>query len=383
MPQNTNTRLFQPGEAARLKIVRQFDKLNLQYNQQLHYMVKCAARIFQTPLASITLIDDDVQWIRVRKGFDTEQTPRSLSFCTHAIKQNRLFIIRDTLQHPRFSDNPFTEGLKVRFYAGAPLITQDGYRIGTICVMDKKPRNPTPEQKLMLKVLSQSVISVMELKLSMNHLSEGITDLREIRKNKTQNELKLRSMFESLTDAYFLLGKHGEILDFNHVAYLSIDRFYNVKLSVGRIMAGFLDSDYREAFSSYYQRALLGEHVQLEQLSDFGTGKKLWWDIRFSPFTNNQDEVIGVTYLMRDIDERKLSEIRVIEQNQSLLRIAEIQSHDYRGPVASILGLMALIKNDGYVASKEYLLLLHTATEKLDEKIHEVVELVNTVADKL
>jgi len=371
----------QPNEAARLQMVKQFDRLNLQYNQQLQYMVTFAARIFRTPIASITLIDDDIQWIKISKGFHTEQTPRALSFCTHAIKRKGLMIVPDTHQDARFVQNPFvTEGVKIRFYAGAPLITQAGHRIGTICVMDKKPRQPTQEQKLMLRVLAQSVISVMELKLSMNQMSEGLADLREVRKNKSQNEQKLRAMFESLTDAYFLLGKHGEILDFNQVAYQIIDRFYHIKLSVGRIMSGFLESGYRASFSSYYDRALLGEHVQLERLTNIGTDKKLWWDIRFSPITNDQDEIIGVSYLARDINERKLIELRVIAQNHSLLKIAEIQSHDYRGPVASILGMMNLIESEDYVASKEHLMLLQSSTKKLDEKIHEVVNLVNTVA---
>lgn len=366
-------------ELTRLQIVKQFKNLNIRYNQQLQYMVSFAAKIFKTPIASITLIDKDTQWVKISKGLNFEQSPRALSFCTHAIKRKSVFIVHDTLQDARFNKSPYVvDGLKIRFYAGAPLITQGGHRIGTLCVMDKKPRTPTEQQKLVLKVLAQSAISVMELKLSLDQLDQGLTDLKEVRKNMSQNEIKLRAMFESLADEYFLLGKNGEILDFNHLAYQAIKDIYDIKLSAGRTMTGFLAPDYRELFSYNYHRALKGEEMQLERLTDLGDKGKIWFDCRFEPVRNDMNEIIGVSYLTRNINERKLNELKVVQQNSSLLKIAEIQSHDYRGPVATILGVMNLIEADHYLASKEYLMMLHTATTNLDGKIHEVVELVNS-----
>ncbi len=244
--------------------------------------------------------------------------------------------------------------------------------------MDKKPRNPTTEQKMMLKALSQSVANVMELKLTTGQLNNRLTDLKLVQKNKSQNEVKLRAMFESLTDAYFLLGKHGEIIDFNQVAYQSIKKKYGTRLSSGRTMSGFLNPDSRETFLFHFQNALKGKSMSLEKLKGFINDEKIWWDCRFVPVINEEGETIGVSYTARDINERKLHELKIMEQKQSLMRIAEIQSHDYRGPVATILGLMSLIESDNYVASKEYLLMLHNTTKKLDEKIHEVVNLVNS-----
>jgi len=366
-------------ELTRQQIVKQFKDLNLRYNQQLQYMVSFAAKIFKTPIASITLIGKDTQWIKLSKGLNFEQTPRALSFCTHAIKRKSVFIVHDTMQDARFNKSPYVvDGLKIRFYAGAPLITQGGHRIGTICVMDKKPRIPTEQQKLVLKVLAQSAISVMELKLSLDQLDQGLTNLKEVRKNMSQNEVKLRAMFESLADHYFLLGKKGEIMDFNRVAYQSIKDIFDVKLSAGRIMTGFLAPDYRELFTHNYHKALKGEETQLERLADLGDQGKVWFDCRFEPVRNDMDEIIGVSYLTRNINERKINELKIIQQNNSLLKIAEIQSHDYRGPVATILGVMNLIEADHYLASKEYLQMLHAATTNLDGKIQEVVQLVNS-----
>jgi PAS domain S-box-containing protein len=366
------------NEALRQKVAKQFEKLNLQYNRELQETVSFAAKLCQTPVSLITLLDKDTQWIKVKKGLNIDRIPRELSFCTNVIKRRSLFIINDTHKETRFSDHPFVIGdPKVRFYAGVPLITHDGHCVGTLCVMDYKPRVLTGQQKLIFKILAKHAISVMELKLSHEQLDNSLTNLKQIRDHKAGDEIKLRSMFESLTDAYFLFGKAGEIIDFNRAAYDFVKDTYDVRLTYGRTMADFLTVSYRETFSVNYRKSLNGAGAHLERLADYGSKGTVWWDCVFTPVRNDNGEIVGVSYVARNINDRKLIEENIIEKNRLLLKVAEIQSHDYRGPVATILGLMGLIKADDYVASKEYLIMLEMAVKNLDEKIHNVMDIVN------
>jgi PAS domain S-box-containing protein len=366
------------NEELRQKVVKQFEKLNLQYDRELQETVSFAAKLCQTPVSLITLLDKDTQWVKLKKGLNIDRIPRELSFCTNVIKRKSLFIINDTHQETRFSNHPFVIGdPKVRFYAGAPLITHDGHCVGTLCVMDYKPRALTSQQKLVFKILAKHTISVMELKLSFEQLDNSLANLKQIRDHKAGDEIKLRSMFESLTDAYFLFGKAGEIKDFNRAAYDFVKDTYAVRLTYGRTMTDFLTHSYQETFSVNYRKALSGTGAHLERFADYGSKGTVWWDCVFTPVRNDNGEIVGVSYVARNINDRKLIEENIIEKNRLLLKVAEIQSHDYRGPVATILGLMGLIKADDYVASKEYLIMLETAVKKLDEKIHEVVNIVN------
>ncbi len=236
-------------EEQRLRIVKNFEQLNLKYDKELQETIAAAAQICQTPISAITIIGKDTQWLKLKKGLDVDQTPRNLSFCTYTIKQERVLMINDTHLDQRFCNNPYvTGGPKIRFYAGYPLVTQEGHRIGTLCIMGHKPQILKNQQKLMLKVLAKHAMGVMELKQSLQHLEKSMNDLREIRKIRIKDEIKLRAIFDSLTDAYFLLGINGEIIDFNKSAYQLIYDTYGIKLSYGRLIVGFLSHNYRDLF---------------------------------------------------------------------------------------------------------------------------------------
>ncbi|HWZ14338.1 MAG TPA: GAF domain-containing protein [Mucilaginibacter sp.] len=362
----------------RLKVVKQFEKLNLEYDKELRHTVSFAAKICNSPVAMITLLDEETQWIKVKKGITIEQIPGDISFCRHAIKHNHLFIINDTHKDERFCNHPnVTGGLKTRFYAAAPLTTREGHRVGTLCIMDIQPHELSDQQKLTLKILAKHAIGVMELKLTLDQLDKTFTDLQQVKENKSRNDIRLRSMFESLTDSYFLLGKHGEIIDFNRTAFDFVNAKYTKKLAYGCKMNDFLPPDFSADFNLHYRHALKGEKTELEQPANYGAVGTIWWDCAFEPVRNDKDEIIGVSYVARNITERKASEEKIMVQNRLLSKIAQIQSHDYRGPVASILGLMNLIELEDYVAPKEYLLMMQTAVKNLDEKIHDVINIVN------
>ena len=153
------------NEKQRLKVLWQYDLLDTVPEEVFDDLTELAARICEAPVAMITLVDEKRQWFKSKVGVSVNETSRDISFCSRAIEQSDLFIIPDAAADQRFAQNPLvTSDPKIRFYAGAPLITPDGYALGTLCVIDKVPRELRPEQKQALRVLARHVMGQLELR---------------------------------------------------------------------------------------------------------------------------------------------------------------------------------------------------------------------------
>jgi len=153
------------NESKRIKVLWQYDILDTVPEEVFDDLTELAARICEAPIALITLVDEDRQWFKSKVGVTINETSRDISFCGHAIEQSDLFIVPDATLDKRFAKNPLvTSEPKIRFYAGAPLITPDGYALGTLCVIDKVPRELRPDQKQALRVLARHVMTQLELR---------------------------------------------------------------------------------------------------------------------------------------------------------------------------------------------------------------------------
>lgn len=162
------------NEVQRLNVLWQYDVLDTVPEAVFDDLTDLAAHICEAPIALISLVDEKRQWFKSRVGISQRETSRDVSFCAHAILRNGLFVVADATKDPRFCDNPLVTGRqKIRFYAGVPLKSPDGYALGTLCVLDKKPRRLRPEQKQALLVLARHVETQLELRRHARELAEA------------------------------------------------------------------------------------------------------------------------------------------------------------------------------------------------------------------
>lgn len=161
------------NEESRLEALQRYRVLDTEAEAPYDDLVSLASTICDKPISLVSLVDKDRQWFKAKVGLDADETSRDVAFCAHTILQEDIFSVSNALEDERFKDNPLvTEGPKIRFYAGVPLITRDGYPLGTLCVIDREPGNLNPEQQDALKILGRQVVSQLELRLSNRRLEE-------------------------------------------------------------------------------------------------------------------------------------------------------------------------------------------------------------------
>lgn len=145
-------------ELLRLETLRNLKILDTDSEERFDRVTRLAKRIFGTPIALVSLVDNDRQWFKSRQGLDATETPRDVSFCGHAILGDEPLVVADASNDARFDDNPLvTEDPNIRFYAGYPLSAPDGSKVGTLCVIDREPREMDDEDLNLLGQLAQMV----------------------------------------------------------------------------------------------------------------------------------------------------------------------------------------------------------------------------------
>jgi len=171
----------------RLEVLWQYDVLDTVPEEVFDELADLAALICEAPIALISLVDEDRQWFKARVGTTLKETSRDISFCAHAILGAEVLIVPDATKDDRFKRNPLvTEKPKIRFYAGAPLITPDGHALGSLCVMDKVPRTLRPQQEQALQTLARHVMTQLELRRHAKELQKTKSEHARLRKELDQ-----------------------------------------------------------------------------------------------------------------------------------------------------------------------------------------------------
>ncbi len=193
-------------EAARLAALRRYEVLDTPVEDAFDRFTRLASTILGTPIALISLIDESRQWFKSVVGLDARTTPREQAFCGYAILADEILEVADATADPRFEDNPLVTGAPgIRFYAGAPLATPDGHRIGTLCVIDRevRPHTLTPLQRQQLRDLAALVVDQLELRRRTRDLEESRLERERQMETLREREQQYRLLFRDNPQAMF------------------------------------------------------------------------------------------------------------------------------------------------------------------------------------
>jgi signal transduction histidine kinase len=235
------------NEAERLRSLRDYNVLDTLPEQAYDDIAYIASQICDTPIALVSLVDEERQWFKAKVGLDANETGRDVAFCAHALLQpNELFVVEDASADRRFADNPLvTEDPSIRFYAGAPLVTSEGTALGTLCVIDREPRQLTEQQSKTLAALARQVMAQLQLRQTVDMLGDTSA---------------------ALEDANHLLAKsNNDLENFAHVAAHDLKEPLRMISSFTDLLtdslAGKLDEDEQAYFAHVVDGAKRGKEL--------------------------------------------------------------------------------------------------------------------------
>jgi PAS domain S-box-containing protein len=286
------------NETERLIALKSYQILNTDAEPSFDDFTQLAAYICDTPIALISLTDKTQQWLKSKIGIVIESIPREISFCSHAIHQSSIFEIENALEDSRFFDNPLvTSAPNIRFYAGALLIDQEGYKIGTLCVMDTKPRTLTDKQRDALERLSRQIM------LKIRSRAETIT-VSELNHQLSEQALLIKNIPDSIP---VLISYWDQDLRcrFANEAYSQLYG-YPANLMIGKTMKEIARPEIYEHTASYARKALSGKSQIFEISGKSYDGALKHGTVYYMPDIRNGSEVLGFFSFITDITNLKL-----------------------------------------------------------------------------
>ncbi len=296
-------------EAQRLAAIQRYQILDTPPDGAFDRVTAIAARLFQVPIALVTIVDHDRIWFKSRYGLDIPQIKREPGLCASAMLQDEVYAITDALRDPRTLTNSLVRGeFGLRFYAAAPLITQEGYRLGTLCVIDQKPRSITPDEKQTLQDLAAIVMDQMELRLAARQLVDTTASQRTA----------INDLYNHAPCGYHALDSDGIVIDINdtELGWLGYDR---QSLLGKRRFIDLLTPESQTTFASRFaqlpqQRRI--ENFELELVR--ADGSTLWVLMNAIADYDDQGNYVKSRSTVHNICDRKRTELELRQLNQSL-----------------------------------------------------------------
>jgi PAS domain S-box-containing protein len=316
------TRDLKDWDEQRLAALVRHQILDTIAEPELDDVVALVSAICKVPIALISLVDVDRQWFKAKVGVEATQTGLDTSVCALAIRQNDVFVIEDLAADPRTAHMSLVAGdPRIRFYAGAPLITSDGYALGSLCAIDttSRPEGLTPEQQQALKVLARHVIAHIELKRGI-HRREKALVASEIQRVTDDNRYRL--LVEAVVDyAIYMLDADGIVTSWNPGA----QRFkgYEAEEIIGKHFSAFYGEDDRQAGlpERALEKARTEGRFESEGWRVRKDGTQFWAHVVIDPIRTPTGDILGYAKITRDLSERRLAEeaLRRSEQQFKLL----------------------------------------------------------------
>ena len=347
-------------EAARLRALEECRVLDTEGERAFDDIVRLAAQFCQTPVALISLVDRDRQWFKARVGLELEELPREVAFCAHTICGPGAMVVPDAASDPRFAANPIvTSDPHVRFYAGVPIVTEEGHALGTLCVIDHVPRELTAGQLDALRVLAHHATALLELRRRSNALAEAHRELRReaaereaaesgraerlarargARSSAVESERHYRFLAEAIPQQIWTATPDGAL------DYLNRQVIEYFALSEERLLGwGWQQvvhpDDLPEALERWSRSLSTGETYDVEfRLRRAADGEYRWHLGRALPMRDPAGRIVKWFGTNTDIDDQKRLYRIAQEANRAKDEFLATLSHELRTPLTSIMG---------------------------------------------
>lgn len=302
------------NESARLQALRALQILDTPREERFDRLTRITRHILQVPIVMVSLVDEERRWVKSSQGLEASEIPREISFCAHAILEAEVFVVPDASLDARFADNPMVAGApNIGFYAGAPLVLDDGQRVGTLCAMDYQPRELSAEQLALLLDLAQVVVDELQIRSALSAASE----LRD-------HEERLHSVLDTVVDGIVTIDARGLIQTVNR----AIEKIfgYPAKELLGRNVNVLMPEPYHSG-----QDDFLDNYLKSGQPKVIGIGREVE-GLRNDGSTFPMELAVGemkvqgqrmFTGIVRDITERKNDEGALLKASRLVESIAQ------------------------------------------------------------
>jgi PAS domain-containing protein len=280
------------SEQERLGILKKYQIVDTPTDSVFDRITKLATQIFNVPVSLISLVDADRVWFKSVEGLDIKEIPKEKKgLCESAIFSDELYEVQNAIEHLTTKNHSLVQGeFGLRFYAAVPLKVEGKYNLGTLCIMDRKPRVLTEKDKEILQSLADLVVEQLERHLS---VIEAI---------KTQEHTldMLEALYESSNYSKSFIGKDLRIIYTNQVTKDICKVIFGKEPKEGDLLIDFIMPIYQEEFKEYYKRVLAGETIEIEK----NEGNN-WWKFRLLPVYDKNKTLIGISHNLEDTTQQR------------------------------------------------------------------------------